>query len=72
MRLAILGAGAWGTALSVALASHHQISLWGRDPAQCRNLETERINARYLPEVAIPQAHPDLPRILRRPWREAN
>jgi glycerol-3-phosphate dehydrogenase (NAD(P)+) len=55
MRLAILGAGAWGTALSVALASHHQISLWGRDPAQCRNLETERINARYLPEVAIPQ-----------------
>jgi len=55
MKLAILGAGAWGTALGVALASRHQISLWARDPAQCRNLAADRINARYLPDVAIPE-----------------
>ena len=55
MKLAILGAGAWGTALGVALAPHHQISLWVRDPAQCRNLAADRINARYLPDVAIPE-----------------
>jgi glycerol-3-phosphate dehydrogenase (NAD(P)+) len=55
MRLAILGAGAWGTALGVALASHHQISLWCRDPAQCRKLAADRTNARYLPDVAIPE-----------------
>jgi len=55
MRLAILGAGAWGTALGVALASHHQISLWSRDPAQCRKLASDRINARYLPAVPIPE-----------------
>jgi glycerol-3-phosphate dehydrogenase (NAD(P)+) len=55
MRLAILGAGAWGTALGVALASHHQISLWARDPAQCRKFAADRINARYLPDVAIPE-----------------
>jgi len=54
MKLAILGAGAWGTALGVALSSRHQISLWVRDPAQCRNLAADRINARYLPDVAIP------------------
>jgi len=55
MRLAILGAGAWGTALGVALASQHQISLWSRDPAQCRKLAVDRVNARYLPNVAIPE-----------------
>src|SRR5258708_15107684 len=54
MRLAILGAGAWGTALGVALASHHQISLWARDPLQCRKLAAERVNVRYLPGVTIP------------------
>jgi glycerol-3-phosphate dehydrogenase (NAD(P)+) len=54
MRLAILGAGAWGTAMGVALASRHQISLWARDPTQCRNLSAGRINVRYLPDVAIP------------------
>jgi len=55
MRLAILGAGAWGTALGIALASRHQISLWARDPAQSRMLAADRINARYLPDVAIPE-----------------
>ena len=54
MRLAILGAGAWGTALGVALSSDHEISLWGRDPAQCRKLAADRRNARYLPDVMIP------------------
>jgi glycerol-3-phosphate dehydrogenase (NAD(P)+) len=53
MRLAILGAGAWGTALGIALASRHQIALWARDPVQCRKLAADRINARYLPDVEI-------------------
>jgi glycerol-3-phosphate dehydrogenase (NAD(P)+) len=55
MRLAILGAGAWGTALGIALASRHQISLWSRDPVQSRTLAADRVNARYLPDVAIPE-----------------
>ena len=54
MRLAILGAGAWGTALGVALAADHTISLWARDADQCRKLATGRSNERYLPNVAIP------------------
>ncbi len=55
MRLAILGAGAWGTALAIALASRHQVALWVRDPVQSRKLAADRINARYLPDVAIPE-----------------
>lgn len=54
MKVAVLGAGAWGTALSVALSGHHRISLWTRDPAQCRKLEAGRVNVRYLPGVVIP------------------
>jgi glycerol-3-phosphate dehydrogenase (NAD(P)+) len=54
MRLAILGAGAWGTAIGIALASRHQISLWSRDPVQSGTLAAHRVNARYLPDVAIP------------------
>lgn len=54
MNLAILGAGAWGTALGIALAPHHSVTLWARDPEQCRKLSTNRVNARYLPDVALP------------------
>jgi glycerol-3-phosphate dehydrogenase (NAD(P)+) len=55
MRLAILGAGAWGTAFSIALAPHHQVALWARDAEQGRKLAAERINARYLPGIALPE-----------------
>jgi glycerol-3-phosphate dehydrogenase (NAD(P)+) len=54
--LAVLGAGAWGTALSVALAGRHEVTLWARDPTQSRALASERRNARYLPEIALPEA----------------
>lgn len=56
MRLAVLGAGAWGTALSVALCADHAITLWVRDPDQARVLEADRINLRYLPGVAMPES----------------
>jgi len=55
MRLSILGAGAWGTALGIALAPFHEILLWVRDASQCRSLVTERINGLYLPGAIIPQ-----------------
>jgi glycerol-3-phosphate dehydrogenase (NAD(P)+) len=56
-RVAILGAGAWGTALAVHLArgpSSPEVRLWARDPAQARELEGSRENTRYLPGVALP------------------
>src|SRR5215813_15423067 len=56
MRLAVLGAGAWGTALAVTLSAAHRVVLWSRNPEQCRAMQQGRINQRYLPEIALPGA----------------
>jgi glycerol-3-phosphate dehydrogenase (NAD(P)+) len=54
MKLAVLGAGAWGTALAVALSARHEVTLWARDPGQCTRMQVDRINQRYLPDIALP------------------
>lgn len=58
MRIVVLGAGAWGTALAVSAQSHnpagHRVTLWARDPAQRQALERDRENRRYLPGVPLP------------------
>ena len=54
MRITVLGAGAWGTAIAVSLSARHEAVLWGRDPGQCRAIAAERRNERYLPEIALP------------------
>ncbi len=54
MRIAVLGAGAWGTALATSAAARHQVTLWARDPAQVAAMRAARRNARYLPEIELP------------------
>ncbi len=55
--MAVLGAGAWGTALAISAARHNpQVALWARDAAQVADMATSRRNARYLPDVAFPDA----------------
>jgi glycerol-3-phosphate dehydrogenase (NAD(P)+) len=54
--LAVLGAGAWGTALAAALAGRHSVALWARDGAQAAAIAGERCNARYLPEIPLPES----------------
>lgn len=56
MRIAVLGAGAWGTALAASAASRHEITLWARDPAQVDAMRAARRNARYLPEAELPES----------------
>jgi glycerol-3-phosphate dehydrogenase (NAD(P)+) len=56
MKILLIGAGAWGTALAVSSASRHQVTLWARDAAQLASLKSERTNARYLPGIALPAA----------------
>jgi glycerol-3-phosphate dehydrogenase (NAD(P)+) len=56
MNISVLGAGAWGTALASAAAARHEVWLWARDPAQARQLRTQRVNDRYLPDVALPES----------------
>jgi glycerol-3-phosphate dehydrogenase (NAD(P)+) len=54
MKLAVLGAGAWGTAISISLASRHQVSLWARESDVCSDLLARRRNQRYLPGHEVP------------------
>ena len=54
MNIAVLGAGAWGTAIAVNLAARHPITRWARDPAQAAALQAQRENRRYLPGIALP------------------
>jgi glycerol-3-phosphate dehydrogenase (NAD(P)+) len=56
--IALVGAGAWGTALAAHLARRGElaVTLRARDPRQARAIEKARVNARYLPGVALPDA----------------
>jgi glycerol-3-phosphate dehydrogenase (NAD(P)+) len=58
MDIAILGAGAWGTALAINLAGRqpapHRVRLWARDGAQAHAMRSDGVNRRYLPTAALP------------------
>ncbi|MEY4138122.1 MAG: hypothetical protein RLZZ371_304 [Pseudomonadota bacterium] len=57
MKIIVLGAGAWGTALAASAANQsdtHAVTLWGRDAVQVGLLQAQRENQRYLPGVTLP------------------
>lgn len=56
MRIAILGAGAWGTALALGLAERHAVVLWGRNAVAVDEMAVLRENRHYLPGFPLPQA----------------
>ena len=60
MKIIVIGAGAWGTAVAMSASQNplasHAVTLWARDPAQAVAMQTERINARYLPGLPLPAA----------------
>ena len=54
MRLAIIGAGAFGTAMACVLRrSGHGVVLWGRDPQVVESVNAQRSNPRHLPGVPL-------------------
>jgi glycerol-3-phosphate dehydrogenase (NAD(P)+) len=57
-QFAILGAGAWGTAIALVLAQdpRHRVVLWSARPENARSLHERRENVRLLPGVPIPPA----------------
>ncbi len=60
MNIIVLGAGAWGTALAISAASNakakHHVTLWSRDASQAEGMQSQRCNAKYLPQVAFPES----------------
>ena len=56
MRIVVLGAGSWGTALAVHAARlHDDVRLWGRSAETAERLDRERENPRYLPGLTFPR-----------------
>lgn len=56
MRIAVLGAGAWGSALAISLSARHQISLWTKDPDHAVEMDSQRINQSFLPGYSLPRS----------------
>lgn len=55
-RIAIVGAGSWGTALAVIAArAGHEVALWSRDSEIVKSINQSRLNSRYLTSIAIPE-----------------
>ncbi len=51
MKLAVIGAGAWGTALAVTLSANYSVALWSRKPAHAAALLRDNENKQYLPGI---------------------
>ncbi len=57
MKITIIGAGAWGTALAIHFASHnHQVAMWARNAEHLSAMQAERENKRYLPGFKLPNS----------------
>ena len=60
MRIAVLGAGAWGTALAISLSANtssgHHVTLWTRSPDHLAELVSQRTNRRYFPDFSLPDS----------------
>ena len=55
LKIAVLGAGSWGTALAALMARHgHAVTLWGRDPVVAAAIDAQHENTRYLPGIPLP------------------
>ena len=55
LKVAVLGAGSWGTALAALMARHgHSVVLWGRDAQAVDAIDRKHENPRYLPGIALP------------------
>lgn len=66
MKVAVLGAGAWGTALAKIIAENgHELALWAHQPELLDSIQRNANNNRYLPGISLPRTircEPDLPK----------
>lgn len=57
MRIAVIGAGSWGTALAALLAAKGEsVILWSRDAGQAAAIRESRHNSKYLKDLELPPA----------------
>ncbi len=53
MRVAVLGAGSWGTTVASLVAPRHPTILWARDPEVARAVDEDHSNPAYLPGFTL-------------------
>ena len=53
MKIGIIGAGAWGTALSNILAKNQNVILWAKEKNVCDNINKNQENKRFLPKIKL-------------------
>ena len=56
MRVAVIGAGSWGTALACLAAARAEVRLWAREPEVVEAVRERRENSIYLPGYPLPPA----------------
>src|SRR5438128_12475634 len=55
-RVAVVGAGSWGTAVAAIVAGNAPTILWARRGALADHIEAQHENADYLPQIRLPDA----------------
>ena len=55
MRVGVIGAGSWGTAVARMAAARAETILWARRPALADEIQQQRVNAEYLPGAGFPE-----------------
>ena len=56
VQIAVLGAGAWGTAVAKVIADKgKEVVIWGREDAVAEDINVRHYNSRYLPDVSLPE-----------------
>lgn len=56
MKVAVIGAGSWGTAVAAIASRHADVSLWARSPELATRIEAERRNPLYLPDLELAES----------------
>ncbi|HAM03217.1 MAG TPA: NAD(P)H-dependent glycerol-3-phosphate dehydrogenase [Acidimicrobiaceae bacterium] len=58
MRVAVLGAGSWGTTMAALVAPRHPTVLWARSPEVAKAVNDDHVNPAYLPDRPLPEELP--------------
>ncbi|MFT7645484.1 MAG: glycerol-3-phosphate dehydrogenase (NAD(P)+) [Candidatus Poriferisodalaceae bacterium] len=56
MRVAVVGAGSWGTTVASLMARNADVVLWSRRSEVADEINTSHLNSRYLPELPLPES----------------